>query len=284
VAQAAPPRQDAPTEGDSDECIGCHEGLRDYWEHGAHSQALSDPVFQAAWQEQGQPAECLACHTSGYDAATGEYLAEGVDCVACHYPVMDDHPDNYMPTDVSSRLCGSCHTETFSEWQDSHHASEDMACSQCHNPHTADLRVESAQALCQQCHQDQSHFFSFTGHAKEGLLCTDCHLTVEDGALGEGHGSRSHSFKVDLQTCNQCHEGDMHAALEQEAGLAPSKDVACYRTDMVRATVAPEQPVEAEPQQANPLVYFLPAAIGLMFGVVIAPFAENLYRRRREDK
>ncbi len=116
------------------------------------------------------------------------------------------------------------------------------------------------------------------------MLCTDCHLTVEDGALGEGHGSRSHSFKVDLQTCNQCHEGDMHAALEQEAGLAPSKDVACYRTDMVRATVAPEQPIEAEPQQANPLVYFLPAAIGLMFGVVIAPFAENLYRRRREDK
>ena len=279
--------QDESPDPDSGECIGCHEGLRTYWDQSSHAQAFEDEVFQSAWQEQGKPQECLACHTTGYDPATGTYLAEGVDCIACHNPIPSDHPDQYVPTDVSSRQCGTCHVETFSEWEQSNHAQEDMACGQCHNPHTADLRVDNTQVLCQTCHEDQSHYYSFTGHASKGLLCTDCHLNVDETAAGEGHGSRQHTFQVDLHTCNQCHEADMHSAVEEQAALDGSTEqVACYRTDTVRVPATPEQPLHAQPVQTetHPMVYFLPAGAGLVLGVIVAPWAEGFVRRRKGDE
>jgi Cytochrome c554 and c-prime len=277
--------QDPQPDPDSDECIGCHEGLRDHWDDSSHAQAFDDPAFQSSWKEQGEPQECLACHTSGFDPATGEYFSEGVDCLACHYPIVNDHPNQYMPTDVSSRLCGNCHTETFSEWEDSSHAQEDMACGQCHNAHTAELRVGDSQALCETCHQDQSHYFAFTGHASEGLTCTDCHLTVKDSPLGEGHGSRQHSFEVDLNTCNRCHDTDMHSAVEEQAALKNEKQVACYRTDTVRLPATPEQPLYSEPQETtNPMIYFLPAGIGLVLGMIVAPWTGDFIRGRKGEK
>ncbi len=277
--------QDPPPDPDSGECIGCHEGLRNYWDHSPHAQAFSNQTFQTAWQEQGEPQQCLTCHTTGYDPETGTYLSEGVDCLACHNPIVSNHPEQYMPTDVSSRLCGTCHQETFSEWENSHHAQEDMACGQCHNPHTADLRVDNTQVLCQTCHENQSHYYAFTGHASEGLLCTDCHLSVIESPVGEGHGSRHHTFDVDLHTCNRCHQDDMHSAVEQQqAATGSSKQVACYRTDTVRVPVTPEQPIHTAPETASPMVYFLPAGVGLVFGVIVAPWAEGLIRRRKENQ
>ena len=277
--------QDPSPDPDSDECIGCHEGLRSHWDDSSHAQAFNDPAFQEDWQEQGEPRECLTCHTTGYDPATGTYFSEGVDCLACHSPIVSNHPDEYMPTDVSSRKCGECHVDTFSEWQDSNHAQEDMACGQCHNPHTADLRVDNTQVLCQTCHEDQSHYFAFTGHASEGLLCADCHLSIDDSPAGEGHGSRHHTFEVDLHTCNNCHENDMHSAVEQQAASESSEQVACYRTDTVRLPVTPEQEVYSEPQDTtNPMVYFLPAGIGLVLGVMVAPWTESVLRRRKGDE
>lgn len=278
--------QDTSPDPDSNECIGCHEGLRTYWDQSSHAQAFDDPEFQADWKEQGEPRECLACHTTGYDPATGTYLTEGVDCLACHNPIVEDHPEQFMPTDVSSRLCGECHTETFTEWQESNHAQEDMACGQCHNPHTADLRVDNTQVLCETCHKDESHYYAFTGHASEGLLCTDCHLNVNESVVGEGHGSRHHTFRVDLHTCNRCHEGDMHSAVETQASDSESStQVACYRTDTVRMPVTPEQPLHPAPQEGtNPMVFFLPAGAGLVLGLVIAPWADGILRRRKGDE
>ena len=280
--------QDPPPDPDSNECIGCHEGLRSHWDESSHAQAFDDTVFQQTWKEKGEPRECLACHTTGYDPETGTYISEGVDCLACHSPIVEGHPDQYMPTDVSSRLCGECHVDTFAEWQDSNHAQEDMACSQCHNPHTADLRVGDTQALCETCHKDQSHYYAFTGHASEGLVCTDCHLAVTDSTIGEGHGSRHHTFEVDLNTCNRCHETDMHSAVEQQAAISDSEtQVACYRTETVRMPATPEQQVYSEPPQeqtTNPMVYFIPAGVGLVLGMIMAPWAEGVIRRRKEDE
>jgi hypothetical protein len=281
--------QDQPPDPDSDECIGCHEGLRGHWEESSHAQAFDNPAFQADWKDKGEPRECLACHTSGYDPATGTYFAEGVDCLACHYPIVANHPDEYMPTDVSSRACGTCHVDTFSEWHESTHAQEDMACGQCHNPHTADLRVDNTQVLCESCHQEESQHYAFTGHASEGLLCTDCHLSVDDSPPGEGHGSRHHTFNVDLHTCNGCHESDMHSSEEQQAAMGAtetaSDKVACYRTDTVRLPVTPQQEVYSEPQEtSNPMVFFLPAGVGLVLGLIVAPWTEGILRRRKGDE
>ncbi len=50
-ASAAPLRQDATPVPNAQECTGCHEGLRGYWEQSAHGYALADPAFQEAWTQ-----------------------------------------------------------------------------------------------------------------------------------------------------------------------------------------------------------------------------------------
>jgi hypothetical protein len=277
----------------TEECTGCHEGLRVYWEESPHGQALDNPVFQEKWQEAGSPTECLECHTTGYNAATGEYAEGGVACLTCHSPVPANHPDNMIPTDVSSRKCGTCHVDTFNEWEVSQHGKENMNCNQCHNPHTTELRAEHSQALCQSCHHQETHYYSQTGHAKEGLLCTDCHLRVDSNAeLGEGHAMSNHTFAVDLQTCNQCHADAAHpetAPMETVSRSGSAEDVACYPAQVIMETVpvvsVPEPAVTETPApHISPLVYILPLGLGLVFGIVAAPLiSKNLGKRREED-
>ena len=101
--------------------------------------------------------------------------------------------------------------------------------------------------------------------------------------MGEGHGQRLHTFEVDLATCNQCHGEEMHA---------PATDVAGSSTDpeeMMRIAYAPsgeaceiEDGVVIEAPAAQPaqsLNYLLVAAVGMGFGAVVTPVAENWYRR-----
>lgn len=291
---AAPMRQDATPAPNAEDCTGCHEGLRGYWEQSAHGYALTDPAFQRAWQEQGSPQECLACHTTGFDPATGEYKEGGVGCLSCHSPVPSNHPDTYMPTDVSSRLCGTCHVDTFAEWEVSEHGTQGMTCNQCHNPHTAKVRAGHSQELCQTCHNTEGHYYSFTGHAREGLLCTDCHLRVADtpeSGEGMGHGQRHHTFKVDLQTCNDCHLGDMHAAVDEansNVSTLPKSEVACYPAEMLQSAASaptPEPaPVSEVPHGPSPLVYILPAGFGIVFGTMMAPWLDRRLRRGKDGE
>lgn len=277
VTLPAAAQDPAPVAG-SAECEGCHEGLRAYWESSSHGQALADPVFQQAWEEAGRKTACLACHTTGFDPATGTYAVEGVACTACHAPVPANHPDNWMPTDVSSRLCGACHLETYAEWEESQHGAEEMACGQCHNPHTTALRASDTQQLCQTCHQEEGHFYAMTSHAQSGILCTECHLRVMDGEPpGEGHGQRQHSFTVDLDTCNHCHLTDMHAPTTGEASGQSSLLMA---ETLARASVAPAADLSPDPPQLSPLMLVLPAGFGLLFGVLLAPWMERWGQRR----
>ncbi len=295
-AQAAPLAQAPTPEPNAQECVGCHEGLRGYWDQSAHGYALIDPIFQNTWTEMGSPTECLACHTTGFDAETGTYTEGGVGCLSCHSPVPANHPEAYMPTDLSSSLCGDCHLDTFDEWQNSEHGQQGMTCNQCHNPHTAELRVKSSQELCNSCHNTEGHYYSFTGHAREGLLCTDCHLRVNNSpdAGMMGHGDLDHTFKVDLQTCNDCHLGDMHAEVTEattNASMSRQTDVACYPVEPVTqaADFTPARPevtayVSPTPTGPSPLIYLVPAGLGLVFGTMLAPWLDRLVRRRRDNK
>ncbi len=292
TAGAAPLRQDATPVPNAEDCTGCHEGVRGYWEQSAHGYALVDPVFQNEWTRQGSPDECLACHTTGFNPETGEYKEGGVGCLACHSPVPGNHPDSYMPTDVSSRLCGDCHLDTFQEWEVSEHGQQGMTCNQCHNPHTTELRVGSSQELCNSCHNTEGHYYTFTGHAREGLLCTDCHLRVNDSteAGTMGHGEREHTFKVDLKSCNDCHLGDMHSEADDAmagAAVEAQSDVACYPVETTEdVAFVPARPevtayVSPTPTGPSPLVYILPAGFGLVFGTILAPWLQRLSSRRR---
>lgn len=272
--------EEDPTLPRGETCTDCHEGLRNYWQHSQHAKALDDPTFQSAWEEANQDPECLSCHTTGFDPATGQYAAEGVTCTTCHYPIPKDHPDDYIPTDVSPRLCGQCHLDTYTEWEQSQHGAEDMACSQCHNPHTTELRAGDAQNLCQTCHQDEALHYAYTAHASQGLLCTDCHLRVNSSDMGQGHGQRQHTFSVDLSTCSSCHSTEMHAAADAMSSQPTADQIACFRSDALPLVDKSSDVSETAPtQQLNPWSLALTAGFGIFFGVFLGPLISSWRRR-----
>lgn len=274
VAQARSPLQEAP----QNDCLECHDIIQSYWADNAHGQAAADVVFIRAWQEQGSPDECMSCHTTGFDPQTGTWREDGVACSVCHYPPSDNHPEAVMPTDISSRLCGQCHLDTYAEWETSTHGKEDLACVRCHNPHTAALKKADAQEVCQACHNEETHFFAYTGHAKEGLLCADCHLRVSDSEMGEGHGKRRHTFIVDIDTCAQCHNDTMHYPSGDETAVQAPIEAGMTSGTIGRAAVT------VSPNPVSPLGFAVVAAlVGMGTGMILAPWLENWYRRSRGE-
>ncbi|MEW5986763.1 MAG: cytochrome c3 family protein [Chloroflexota bacterium] len=270
AAEAGPPHQTAGAE--QDECQDCHSVIHTAWARSGHGQAGADPAFREAWQEQGSPPECLQCHTTGYDPATGAFVVEGIACENCHSPLPDEHPEQIMPTQVSSDFCGACHLDTYAEWQTSGHGAEDMTCVKCHNPHTNKLLTTGVQVVCQDCHSDETHAFSATTHADEGVLCTDCHLKIGDSPAGEGHGQRQHTFAVDLDTCDSCHNEELHVQ-GQDSPSPPAAD-----TNLLPASLQTNRPPTAEtpgPPEATTLTVAILLVVGLLFGLAVGPWVEQ---------
>lgn len=256
------------------ECADCHQEIEASWQSSPHSQATLDPLFVEAWQAQNKASECLACHTTGYDPTTQSYRATGITCDSCHSLVANgpNHPEQIMTTNYSAAACGTCHLDTFAQWQLSQHGQEEMNCINCHNPHSATLKVETVQTLCQTCHTTESHFYNFTAHSQEGLLCTDCHLKVSEGSLGNGHGQREHTFHVDLHTCNSCHEQEMHAPADITTFLEPPAGTsATTTTNSQTMTTIHNQP----PSSSYLNLVLLAGIIGLAFGIVGSPWFER---------
>jgi predicted CXXCH cytochrome family protein len=289
TVEAGPTTQEGPVRTD---CNECHATVVNNWEESAHGQAYDSATFQEAWQEQGSPGECLTCHTTGYDAVTGEWRHDNIACETCHSGQTGPHPEVVMPTDSSSRLCGTCHVDTYNEWEVSEHGKNNMTCVKCHNPHTAEVKVADVQALCATCHNEEGYYYDYAAHSREGVECTDCHLQIMDSTVGEGHGQRKHTFGVDLATCTECHGNEMHFPSQAEANSAEPADF------MWAPYAAPDTPGSSggtrscpdtgavvnavpspAPEQTKPFNYLLIAAVGMAFGIALAPWAEGWYRR-----
>jgi hypothetical protein len=259
------------------DCKACHKDFHKAWEKGAHGQAMADTTFTEAWAAQGQPGQCLTCHTTGYDSDTGSYLAEGVTCQACHSPITENHPMEPMATDRGAKLCGTCHTETYFEWQASQHREVDLACVGCHDSHATTLKADDASELCATCHRDRASNFNHTAHSQVGLTCADCHLSQVNGTTGEGHAVRDHSFNVKLSTCSSCHAYQMHDPVEvhtDQPTPMPPDSMSAVETLSVSAV----------PEQVNPLGFVtLAGLVGFATGIVLAPWLERWYRRMNHD-
>jgi predicted CXXCH cytochrome family protein len=265
---AAPgPQQDGPT------CGTCHYDTHDIWEAGAHGQAAVDPVFLEAWDEQGEPSQCLTCHASGYDPATGEIADMGVTCVACHGEFIEGHPSTPMPTYRSATTCDQCHLETYAEWKTSRHGQVDLACVACHDPHGAQIRADNPSDLCSTCHEAVADGFTHNVHNQSGLTCADCHLEAPD-MEGEVHAARDHSFSVSLTACTGCHDFHSHEdwAIASESTPEPA-DVTTAAGD-----------VQNDPHPVSPVGYAaLLGIFGFAGGMILTPWLENLYRRFRDE-
>jgi hypothetical protein len=134
-------------------CQTCHPDKYEVWDGTAHSNAFTDEAFQSEWQSQGSPSECLECHTTGYDAASGDYAFEGVTCESCHEAGMA------MAVNTASELCGSCHTgeygkEKYAQFQEGIHSNSGVTCVDCHM-YDKNHRFEVESKACATCHTDE---------------------------------------------------------------------------------------------------------------------------------
>ena len=308
LASAAPNTQDddPPVEILTDnDCFKCHRNVADDWSHSPHAHAYDDPVFQEQWIGLGTPETCLACHTTNFVSSTGEYETEGVSCQSCHGTVTENHPEQVVPTIVDTYYCGSCHTTTLSEWRSTGHASSDVDCMDCHNPHSQQPLFDNHDDLCINCHKDSMGDYLNDLHVQQDIGCVDCHalviqpdVTPEDGIVPTGHG-----FTISPQTCVACHTDALHAGFTlpgYENGAANATFHA--GTDEEQASTEGAQPL-TETDQANNLTdpqriqtletalassrvsnLFQGAMIGLVLGGSTAWFVGQNLRSRSDEE
>lgn len=310
--QAAPPHQEAtpvpedPHEGQKGkDCQECHLDIANNWSASPHAHAFDDPTFQERWASLGQKGECLACHTTNYQHATGEYETEGVTCEACHDQVDAEHPPAIVAIQADTDYCGSCHTTTLGEWRLTGHASEDIGCMDCHDPHSQGALFEVADEMCINCHEDTMGDYLEDLHIEKGIGCVDCHALVippeeipEDGLVPTGH-----AFTITPATCIACHTDTLHAGFslpgyENGAKAAANETPAdtTIEPTPVAASESPAEPTGSTPEQQvqaleaalanrNVTMIFQGGVVGLILGGTTAWFvANNLRSARRENE
>ena len=280
-----------------DSCAGCHKDVQETWQNGAHGHATIDPIFLEAWEAQGKPGACLVCHSTGYDPATGQSQAQGVNCASCHNPIPPNHPVDNMPVDTSPDTCGNCHSDPrFSDnnWKLSTHYQRGMECVVCHDPHTAGMKTvvgssqnaKDASALCENCHKDAMKNFPTSKHATAGVTCVNCHLgfnvgnQAANGDFSAVHQVPDHSFIPSLDTCNKCHADQMHAPGQAVAAAAiKAESAGGTPTPEPSPVVSPAPPVSNEPAPVSPVGFAgMASVVGLAVGMVLAPWLERAYR------
>ena len=299
LAQAQDDAPDTPL-NPPQECQECHLDVASHWQDSAHAHAFDDGVFQEKWLGLGEPTECLACHTTNFQPATGEFDAEGVACEACHGEGTTEHPPAPVPILADTEYCGSCHTTTLGEWHQTGHASEDIGCMDCHDPHSQQPLFAEPDELCINCHKDSMGDYLEDLHVQEGIGCVDCHALVippnelpDDGIVPTGH-----SFTITPATCVACHTDALHAGFSlpgYEHGAATASidpaSIDASATDQEleepaeAVQLTPEQKIqtlEAALANRNITVLFQGGVLGLVLGGSTAWFVANNVRQRRE--
>jgi hypothetical protein len=187
-------------------CRECHSEAFESWSHTSHANALFDPIFRTYLEQADKPGECLACHTTGYDTATGQFVLAGVTCEACHGPYREEHPIESMTIATSPEFCGDCHTVTLAEWQRSRHGAANILCIDCHEVHSQQTQAASTtNTLCATCHRGNIDDPRHLAHSAAGIPCIQCHLDRPDEIPVSGQMMTGHSFTATSDNCDTCH-------------------------------------------------------------------------------
>ncbi len=194
-------------------CKECHLDITDSWSHSPHANAFDDTVFQQRWEGMGNPGTCLVCHTTNYQATLNTFTVGGVSCEACHGEVKAGHPPEVVPIRADTDYCGTCHTTTLQEWRLTRHASANVGCMDCHDPHSQNRLFDDPDNLCINCHKEDMEDYLEDLHVQKDIGCVDCHALVippdpipEDGIVPTGH-----TFTITPATCVACHTDSLHA-------------------------------------------------------------------------
>ncbi len=279
-------------------CQSCHLDVADNWSHSPHAHAFDDPAFQDWWQGHGQPPECLACHTTGFQSSSETFAAEGVTCEGCHGQTPQDHPPAIVPVKADTEYCGTCHTTTLGEWRQTGHAVDGVGCSDCHDPHSQKPLFPVSDDLCINCHKEDMGDYLEDLHVKNGIGCVDCHALVippetppDDGIVPTGH-----RFTIAPATCVACHTDALHAGFAlpgyENGARAAAAQGELPSTPEAPATLldettrlSPEQQVQVlETALASQTLTSLlqGSLVGAVLGGSTAWFVAHNLRRRRE--
>jgi Cytochrome c554 and c-prime/Doubled CXXCH motif (Paired_CXXCH_1) len=279
TAQATP--QAGPYVGDQF-CARCHQDIHTLWQDTRHANAFSSPIFQRDWTTLGAQADCLQCHTTGYDPTTGTYAFEGVTCESCHGPFQPNHPQEPMPIKPDADLCASCHKTTTDEWRASKHAAAGIQCQSCHNPHAQQPKAASISELCSNCHQETGGSFTHSTHANAGLQCSNCHMYTAprtEDPVG-GLVATGHTFSVGSDACIGCHQDTVHTrdkilALEGEVAGTAQAD-----PEELRRTVQDQEQQIANLSQQSTVRLYTGLAQGAIVGLITGGAAAWVVGRR----
>ncbi len=292
----------------AEECQECHLDVTNHWSSSPHAHAFDDPIFQDRWIGLGEPGECLTCHTTEFSPTTGEFEVEGISCQACHGAVAKDHPDAIVPILADTEYCGSCHTTTLGEWHLTGHASSEIGCTDCHDPHSQDALFEVADDMCLNCHEESMGDYLEGIHHEKEIGCVDCHALVvppedppEDGIVPTGH-----AFTITPATCVACHTDALHAGFslpgyENGATAAINGDAEIHEvldeaeaTTVEEAEESVEQELTAEQRSEametalasqNVTLLFQGAVVGIVLGGSTAWIvATNVRRGKLEEQ
>ncbi|NIM07333.1 MAG: hypothetical protein GTO55_11675 [Armatimonadetes bacterium] len=195
-----------------------------FWEVASESWVKRMPSVDGA-------AQCLACHTTGYDQANKKWAESGAGCESCHGPGSEHLASsdkkgsivrpNTLDPHREAMICGQCHSlgqarSSPSPRSPEYRPGDDLAATfddakpGAHAPHEIPpwtqysewLQSKHASAsppvTCTKCHEP--HGIGGLPHEllKEGnALCQDCHTTLSD----------VHKDVVDQgkTTCASCH-------------------------------------------------------------------------------
>ncbi len=151
---------------------------------------------------------CAQCHARRAQIAEGYYAGK---------PFLD----HYVPTllvEHAYHADGQQRDEVYNwgSFLQSRMYRRGVTCSDCHDPHTAQLKAVG-NALCGQCHSAEkydatTHHFHPTG--SPGAQCVDCHMPTTNYMVVDGR--RDHSMRVPRpdqsvtlgvpNACNNCHD------------------------------------------------------------------------------
>lgn len=179
------------------------------------------PAAMAAEEGYAGSEDCAACHEeiaqefgrTSHARAPG--WSETRKCESCHGPAMAHiegqgdiskirRPGQMSPSE-SSAVCLDCHARNKTNFahKSNLHSLADVACVDCHNPHSHGEKMLVAQgaALCAKCHQDKvSQFELPRSHplAPKGEACVSCH---------DPHAASSPRHREGFFTdkCAECH-------------------------------------------------------------------------------
>ena len=213
-------------------CEACHGPASNHLQWAAHPDnhpAMADTLGLTVRFDERQGVNWLP-NASGHPERTAPRTSEKEiqACAACHSrraQLFDDRQDagllveNYLLSTLDQGLYhpdGQIQDEVFvhGSFLQSKMYQAGVTCSDCHNPHSLELRLPG-DGVCLQCHQaDQyqtpKHHFHSTA---VGSACVDCHMPTT--TYMEVDPRRDHSLRVPrpdlsvtlgtLNACTQCH-------------------------------------------------------------------------------